>query len=499
MTIALRERNASRSNLAAILALALPTLLVAVDISILSIALPTMVEALQPSAGQLLWVVDSYNFFVAGSMLTMAAVADRFGRRRVIVLSAVVFAVASGFGAFSPSVTWVILARSVMGVAGSAILPASLGIIATLYDDEASRARAMGAFMTVFLLGMAGAPLVGGVLLSQWWWGSVFLIGVPVMLVAAVVVPRVVPESPGDGTTPIDLVSAAQSLAAILLLVAALKSGTDHGITASAMAMLAAGLALGYLFVRRQTQLDNPLVDLDVLRRPAAAGPLAVLLLTALLMGGSSIFFTLYVQQVQGLTPLEAAGWFLPQMAAMIAASNVGPWLAARGSRRTVTVAMLLTMTAGFAGYALLEVSPAGLVVAAASASLATFGIGGAFPLLMETAISAGRQGREGSSAALAQLSNELGIALGIALLGCVGTLVYRARLGLPGSDAEVNLVEGLRIAGTDPGLASRVREAWTDSYNTVGLVGLAVMAVVLLVTISTTRTTKRPTEGTTR
>src|SRR3954452_9932359 len=190
MTTVTTPTTTRNRALLALAALALPTLLVAIDISVLAVALPSMGRALHASATELLWMTDSYNFMVAGAMLTTGAVADRIGRRRMIMICAAIFAVASGVGAFATTPLLVIVARAVMGLAGSAIFPASMALLAGLFTEEKARIQAMGAMMTVFLGGMAVAPFVGGLLLAHFWWGSVFLMGVPVMALTIVVLPR---------------------------------------------------------------------------------------------------------------------------------------------------------------------------------------------------------------------------------------------------------------------------------------------------------------------
>lgn len=490
-----RERTGPHRVLA-LAALALPTLLVAIDIAVMAVALPSLARDLNPSSAQLLWITDSYNFLVAGSMLTTGALADRIGRRKMIMICAAVFAVASGVGAFATTAGMVILVRAVMGVAGSAIMPASMSLIGTLFTGEErmrndpereqkARVQAMGAYMTVFLLGMAVAPFVGGVLIDAFWWGAVFLIGVPVMLVTMAVVPMLLPESRSEAAPRIDLVSTAQSLAAILGLVYALKTAVNDGVGVSVWVALVLGVVAGAAFVRRQLRLENPLVDVRLLAGSRVGRVLAVLFLTALLMGGSSLFFNLYLQDVQGLSPLQAAWWMLPQAVAMIAASNVGPLLNRRLSGRTVLLSMLAVMTCGFAFYGFLPVDGAGLPMVAVGSALATFGIGASFPLLMDQVMSTAPPERAGAGAALAQLSNELGIAVGLTVLGLLGTVLYRSAEGV-GDTADV--VDGVTRAGSDPSFLEAVRAAFTDSYNVVGFVGVAVMVVVLVLTARTHR-----------
>jgi MFS transporter, DHA2 family, multidrug resistance protein len=481
----------------ALAALALPTLLVAIDISVLAVTLPSMGRALHASATELLWMTDSYNFLVAGAMLTTGAVADRIGRRRMILVCAAVFAVASGVGAFATTPELVIAARAVMGLAGSAILPASMALLGGLFTEEKARIQAMGAMMTVFLGGMAVAPFIGGLLLDHFWWGSVFLIGVPVMAITILVVPRVVPEARAEVPAPLDLTSAGLSLVAVLSLVFALKRAVNSGFDTPVWFTLCAGIALGSLFLHRQRTLAHPLLDLSLIARPRVRRTLGALFLTALLMGGTSLFFNLYLQEVQGLSPLGAAWWMLPQMVSMIAAANLGPWLNRRLPQRTVVVSMLALMSAGFALYAVAPASTAGRPLVAIGASLATFGIGAAFPMLMDGVISAAPADRAGSSAALAQLANELGIALGLTVLGSLGTVVYRARLGLPGSGAEQSVIDGVREGRHDPALLEAVRSSFTDAFHVTGLLAVAVMAGVLVLAARATRGGSTPERAT--
>ncbi len=471
-------------------ALALPVLLIAIDISVMGVSLPRIAEALRPSSAELLWITDSYNYLVAATMLTMGAVADRFGRRRVIVLCAWVFAVASVVGAFAPNALWLIVARAVMGVAGSAIFPASMAVIGELHTEQAARLRAFGAFMTVFLGGMTIAPFVGGLLLNSFWWGSVLLIGAPIMVVAAVVVPRLTPESRSQTPPRIDLLSTVQSVAAILLLVYAVKAFATVGGSPGAWVALVVGLAIGGAFVRRQLTAEHPLVDLSAVGRATTVEVLAVLFLTAMLMGGSSLFANLYLQEVQGLSPLQAAAYMVPGMAAMIVAVNLGPRLAERLGRRRMLMGMLTIMTLGFLAYAFLPVGGQGAALVAAGGAFATFGIGACFPLLLDLAMGTVEPERAGAAAAFAQVGNELGIAVGITVLGAVGTLLYRAGLGAPGSPAEASIVAGVAQGRTDRELLERARQAFTDSYHVIGVIGVVTMLGVLAIVWRLTRPT---------
>ncbi|MFF0342774.1 MFS transporter [Kribbella sp. NPDC004875] len=473
----------SRSPRLALALLSLPSLLIAIDISVLGVALPRMAADLRPSPTELLWMNDIYGFMVGGTMVTMGAVGDRIGRRRLIVVCAAVFALASAVAAFSTAPWMIIATRAVMGIAGAAIMPASMALIGQLFPDPKRRVSAMGAYMTCFLAGMAVAPLIGGVMLQFWWWGSVFLLGVPVMVVTVLAAPRLLPESQTQVTAPIDLRSAALCLAAILSLVATLKWAVNGATVWEAVGLGAIGLVLGVLFVRRQRALEHPLVDLSLLRRPGVSRAMWVLFLTALLMGGTSIFAAFYLQSALGLAPLTAALWMVPSMIAMIIASNAGPWLGHRFQPRYVVLGGLLVMAAGFVPFALLPTGRSGIAVVVCGSVLTTAGIGAAFPFLMNDIISHAPQEQAGSAASLAQTANEIGIATGLVVLGSLATVVYRSSLSTVAGHADGSWVDGFRLAATghDAVLLDQVRTAFVDGYRAAGLAGVVTMALVLV------------------
>jgi len=225
------------------------------------------------------------------------------------------------------------------------------------------------------------------------------------------------------------------------------------------------------------------LVDLRLLRTGRVGRVLAGLFLSAVVMGGSSLGFTRYLQEVQGLTPLRAAWWTLPQMVLMIVSANAGPWLTRRLSPRTATTTMLAIMGLGFLLYTLTPATRMGLPMASAAVALTAFGIGGIFPQLMDGVISSAPPERAGAGAAMAQLCNELGIAVGLSVLGSLATVVYRGRLNRPGTTAAVNVVDGVSdaTARADGVLLAAVRAAFTDAFHAVGLASLLALAVVAL------------------
>jgi DHA2 family multidrug resistance protein-like MFS transporter len=463
--------------------LSLPSLLIAIDISVLAVALPTMAADLRPSPAELLWMNDIYGFMVGGTMITMGAVGDRIGQRRLIVCCSAVFAAASAVAAFSTGPWMVIGTRAVMGIAGAAIMPASLALIRRLFPDPQRSVSAMGVYMTCFLVGMAVAPVIGGVMIEHWWWGSVFLLGVPVMLLTLAAAPRLLPEFRAPAAGRLDVRGAALCLASILLVVAALKMVVNGGWSWRPVVVAVAGAGLGAVFVRRQHRLDDPLVDLSLLRRPGVGRKMAVLFLTALIMGGTSLFAAFYLQSAQGLSPLRAALWLVPSMIAMIVAANLGPWLGRHFPPSRVVLGSLIVMAAGFVAYTVIPPGRSGILVVVGGGVLATAGIGAAFPFLMNDVISHAPAERAGSAASLTQTANEIGIATGLVVLGSIGTVVYRSRLTASTGHADGSWVDGFRQAGlrNDATLLHHVGDAFTWGFRAVGIFGVAVMAVVLL------------------
>ncbi|TDP96515.1 MFS transporter [Labedaea rhizosphaerae] len=469
--------------------LALPSLLIAIDISVLNVALPAMSADLRPSPVELLWMNDIYGFMVGGTMVTMGTIGDRIGRRKLIIICATIFALASAVAAFSSEPWMIIVTRAVMGIAGAAIMPASMALIGSIYPDPKARVAAMGAYMTCFLTGMAIAPLIGGLLVEHWWWGSVFLLGVPVMVVAVIAAPKFLPESRADEPGKLDLRSAALCLASILLVVYALKSFANNGFTATATGFAVVGIALGVVFVHRQGKLEHPLVDLGLLRRPGVGRTMVVLLLTALVMGGTSLFVSFYLQSVLGLSPLQSALVLVPQMVSMMIAGNLGPRLAHKFAPAKIVGVCTVLMLAGFTMFAVAPANTTGLLVMIAGTIVTTGGIGAAFPFLMNDVISHAPEDRAGSAASLAQTANELGIAIGLVVLGSVGTVVYRASMGT----SDGSWVDGLRQAHDtgDSLLLSHVRESFVTGFHTACLAAVAIMVVVATLAIRAARTSR--------
>ncbi|HZX08247.1 MFS transporter [Kribbella sp.] len=396
--------------------LCLAALLVSVHAFVLLLAVPAVTAALGATSTQQLWILDIYGFVAAGLMITMGNLGDRIGRRRLLLAAAVVFGVASVAAAYSASPGMLIGLRAALGVAGAAIVPSALSLISTLFPDEQQRAKALGAFGGCITMGAVLGPIVGGLLLDSFWWGSAFLIGAPAMFVLLVLGPFLLPEYRNEQVGRIDVVSVVLSLSAILLAIYGLKRLASHGAGTMSVALLLIGGLLGWTFVRRQRCLSDPLVDVRLLTRRTMSVTLGSMALYAMLFGGVMVFLTQYFQLVKGMTPLKAAIALVPGMICSTIAFQLAPWLA-RWVRPVVLISAGIAVTAaGIAAMALTN-STSTLVVAFAIACL-----GGAPLSTLGTNLVMGAVPPEeaGSASALTQTVIELGFATGIAVLGSV-------------------------------------------------------------------------------
>jgi DHA2 family multidrug resistance protein-like MFS transporter len=281
--------RATRRDWAGLAVLVLPCLLVSMDGNVLNLAVPQIVAGLRPSSAQVLWIVDGYVFFVAGSLLAMGALGDRIGRRRLLLIGVTVFSAASLAAAFAGSPGALIAARVAMGLAGASLMPSTLALIRQMFADRRQRTTALGVWTASFSLGGLLGPLVGGVLLERFWWGSVFLPAIPVTVLLLALGPVLLPEFRGRDATPFDVLGAAQSLLALLAIVYGIKRAAEGGEPAEVAAAVALGTAAGAAFVRRQRRATRPMIDAALFRGAAVRVGLASNTLT---------FFALYATQV---------------------------------------------------------------------------------------------------------------------------------------------------------------------------------------------------------
>lgn len=405
--------------------IALPCLLYSMDLTVLHLAVPKLSTDLEPTSAQLLWIIDIYGFLVAGSLITMGTLGDRIGRRRLLLIGASAFGAASVFAAFATTAGMLIVARAVLGVAGATVAPSTLSLIRNMFLDARQRTVAISVWITSYSIGGAIGPLIGGVLLQSFWWGSVFLISVPVMVLVLIVGPRLLPEYRDPSPGRLDLASAAMSLTAVLSVIFGLKQIAEDGLSLAPVVVIVAGIIIAILFARRQLHLDVPLVDLRLFREPGFSASLATYGLAILILFGGFLFLPQYLQLVLGLSPLAAGLWTLPWALAFIVGASVTPPLVRRMNPAYLMAGGLVMSALGFAMFATIGTGTS-FVWFAAGTSIFSLGMSPVFTLTTDLIIGTAPPERAGAASAISETSAELGGALGIASFGSIGVAIYR-------------------------------------------------------------------------
>ncbi len=489
--------KATRKEWIGLAVIALPCLLYAMDLTVLTLAVPALSADLQPSSAELLWIVDIYGFLVAGFLITMGTLGDRIGRRRLLLIGAAAFGAASVLAAFASSPEMLIASRALLGIAGATLAPSTLSLIRNMFADDHQRTVAVGVWVTSFSAGAAIGPLVGGAILEVLPWGTVFLLAVPPMVVLLAVGPRLLPEYKDPNPGRLDLASAGLSLVAVLSVIYGVKAIATDGAELAAMLPIIAGLGLGGVFIARQRRLADPMIDLDLFRRPTFSLSLGANTLAFAVLFGMEVFVAQYFQLVLGYSPIEAGLWSVPGALAFVVGSQITPQLAARfdapvlmlsGLGLAVAGVAIMTQASAVAGPELLV---AGLVVFA-------LGLSPLVTLAADMAISSSPPERAGAASGISETSSELGGALGLAALGTVGAAVYRAEAGdsvpaeLPADLAATagdTLGGAVEVAaGLPPALAADLlepaREAFTQALEVAATVGgvLTIAAALLIV-----------------
>ncbi|WP_326564314.1 MFS transporter [Micromonospora peucetia] len=477
-------RKAGTREWLGLAALALPTLLIALDQSVLYLALPHLAEELNPTGTELLWIIDIYGFMIAGFLVAMGRLGDRVGRRKLLMIGAAAVGVTSVLAAYSGSAEQLIVSRALLGIAAATLMPSTLALINNIFHDPYQRGRAIAAWAGCFMGGTALGPVIGGALLEFFWWGSAFLLGVPVMVALLIVAPVVLPEYKDRNAGPLDLPSVVLSLASILLIIHGLKELARHGVEPTPAAALVVGVAVGAVFVLRQRRLADPLLDLDLFRVGTFTAALLILLVSMIGTGGGYLFITGFLQMVERLSPLEAGLWMLPAAIASIIASQLAPIFARRYRPGSVIGVSLLIGTIGYLVLAL--VTPGGRPMLIAGFVIVFISVGTVGALGTNLVVGSAPPERGGSAAALSSIGGDLGTALGVAMLGSLGAAVYRGSVEVPDGTptaAEESMESAVTVAQDLPAnaaaeLLSAAGTAYTNGLNVIGLACAVIAAI---------------------
>jgi DHA2 family multidrug resistance protein-like MFS transporter len=485
--------RAGRREWIGLAVLTLPAMLISMDLTVLHLAVPSISAELKPTSAQLLWIIDIYGFMVAGSLITMGTLGDRIGRRKLLLYGASAFAVASVLAAFSTSAEMLIVTRAILGVAGATLMPSTMSLIRIMFNNAAQRTAALGFWISSFSVGAAIGPLVGGLLLDYFWWGSAFLVALPVMTMLLALGPVLLPEYRDPTAGRLDLFSAGLSLSSVLAVIYGVKQIAAHGLSGLPIVCIAAGIAAGALFVQRQRTLADPLVDTRLFANRAFVASLVTNMAAIFAIFGVFLFIPQYYQLVVGLSPFEAGIWSLPGALTSIAGSMLAPVIVRNRRPGPIVCIGLVAVTAAFA--LLTQASVASLVIVVGACVIMMFAFSVVITLTSDLIISAAPPERAGAASALSETTIELGGALGIAILGSIGTAVYRQQVagsmpdGLP-SDAATSALDTLGGAVGAAGqlsdqlggallLASRL--AFVDGLHLVSICGAIIILAIAI------------------
>ncbi|MGY2122843.1 MFS transporter [Nocardia gipuzkoensis] len=467
--------------------LALACLVYAMDMTVLHLAVPMISAELRPTSSQLLWIIDVYGFMVAGLLVTMGTLGDRVGRRKLLMVGAAAFAVVSVVAAFAPSAELLIACRALQGIAGATLAPSTLSLLFSMFRDTRQRSVAVGVWVGAFSAGGAVGPLFGGVLLERFWWGSVFLLAVPVMALLLVLGPKVLPEYRDPDAARLDPLSAALCVAAMIALVFGMKKIAQDGLGGAALLAIAGGLAVGVVFVRRQLRGRDPMLDLRLFRLSTFRIALLINVVGVFVAFGYFLFVAQYFQLVLGLSPLAAGLVMAPSGLGFIAGSQLAPQIV-----RVVRPAYLIGSGLAASAVGLLLMTRIGVTggvpLALVASVIIALGLAPVFGITTELIVGSAPQEQAGAAAGVSETGAELGGALGISVLGSISVALYRGDLtaslpaDLPG-EAERSVRDTLGGAvHTAAGLRGELGEAVLRAAREAFLHGVHVTAGVAAV-----------------
>ena len=483
------DQRAGRREWIGFAVLALPLLLVSMDVSVLYFAVPFISQDLAPSATQQLWIFDIYGFVLSGLLLTFGSLGDRIGRRKLLLIGAVGFSLASLVAAYAQSAEMLIAARAVLGIAGATLMPSTLGLVRNMFHDAGQRAKAIAIWTAVMTGGVALGPVLSGLLLEHFWWGSVFLINLPAMVLLLVLGPILLSEHRVADPGRFDLVSSALSLATVLPVIYGIKEWAADGFAGKYLGGIVFGVLVGMIFLVRQRRIAHPMLDLALFRGRQFGGSVAVNTIAMFALVGNAVFMTQFLQSVLGMTPFTAALWSLAPSVLVGGAAPLAPALGQRFDRAYVMAGGFLAAAVGFG--LITRVTPhSPLILLLVGAGLLAAGLVVVMTLVTEIAMGAMDPARAGSASAVLETGSEFGGALGIAILGSVGAAVYSSHVVVPdgitaasAAQARETLADAAIVASAHTGpvgdqLLTNARDAFASGMHGAATVGAIVMVL---------------------
>ncbi|MFD0818389.1 MFS transporter [Micromonospora zhanjiangensis] len=464
-------------------------LVVVLDNTILNVALRTLADpdhGLGATQSELEWSINSYTLVFAGLLFSFGVLGDRYGRKRFLLVGLALFGLASLLSAYAQDPTQLIFARALMGIGGAAIMPVTLSIISNVFDPR-ERARAIGLWSGAVGLGVAIGPILGGALLEHFWWGSVFLINVPVVLIGLVAVAALVPESRDPKPGRIDVVGVLLSVLGLVALSYGIIDGGEHGFDG--------GLAVLAGFVAYERRIAEPSLDVRLFRLPRFAAPVAVVGLVFFAAMGVLFFGSFYLQLVRDYSPLQTGLLFLPFASAQLVFAPRSAAMVRRYGAKAVSAVGLLLTTVSLGAFAFVEADTPIWIVAVVY-FVQGVGMANIMPPAMESIMSALPRERAGVGSAVSNTVRQVAGAFGVAVIGSVLAAVYRDQIapatrGLPGP-ARVAANESIagaygvagRLGSAGHGLVSAANDAFVSAMHWAAVLSAVFAALGVLVVL---------------
>jgi EmrB/QacA subfamily drug resistance transporter len=475
-------------------------LAIVIDNTVLNVALKTIAEpkpaGLGASQSAEEWAIDSYTLVFAGLLFTFGVIGDRIGRRRVLVAGLLVFGIGSLLSAYSHSPAELIAARAVMGLGGAAVMPQTLSIISNVFEPR-ERPKAIGIWATAVGVGVAVGPVLGGILLAHFWWGSVFLINVPVTALGVVAVLALVPESRNPRPGKVDTVGVLASVVGLTLLVFGIVRGGDTSdwTRADVLGTILGGLAVLAFFVWFEARSDHPSLDVRLFRDRRLSASVGALTLLFFGMGGVFFFTSFYLQNVRGYSALQAGSLAIPfAVGQMIMSPRSASLVRKHGAKVVGALGMSMT-TIALAGYLLLS-THSSVVVLIVLYLIQGAGAGVAMPAATSAVMDVLPRERAGAGSALTNTARQVAVALSVAALGSILAESYRHTMSpklsvLPGAlrdSAAGSITATQAIAGklgqAGQSLLAPANSAYVDAMHIATIVAAAIAAVGVLVVL---------------